>query len=538
MHSIQMLGLLEQDVLSSIEIPLLPERKEPSFTLSRHGASQSLGPISKQEADEFDHSIFALKLDHKSTITTRSSSSSTTIMASSYRSNSDRRSAGTHRNSVLSARSSRIAPIEESPRHILVNLPNEDPPHSTSVLDHSMAGTLSSSPSQFSMHSVKSSQSSRPREASSSRINLASRFAPSWLLSTFRSAPSEPQTSPVAATGSTNVTPSATPNVTPTSKPIRLPAASPFSRTPRSNAISISSCNQSTISYGSSVPFDEDKVYNLHSYLHHSPLNTPPRGDSVLSKRSVPSTAFFSSSPSSRSNPSRPRHSLFPEQTSLARQWQHLYPGFNPKHRVKWKSIITPAGLPLTVDFFPTAAEIESLYDVSLYDFVIDPPEMRPTLVKTPTAKGSKEDVQAAWALLVMRGMVAVRLAQGFQFVIRPTATHSDDRRVAWRPKASIIDDDLAPKPAGASEVLKSTRDPVYLSMSNEIHRLSWTGEAVQVQRYVRRMSPLKSIKYQCLIWPKLGEGYIELETSFATHGLENYGWNRCVYPVWFTCFS
>jgi len=39
--------------------------------------------------------------------------------------------------------------------------------------------------------------------------------------------------------------------------------------------------------------------------------------------------------------------------------------------------MVTPACLPLSVEHFPTTAEIDSSYDVFSYDFVIDPPEMR-----------------------------------------------------------------------------------------------------------------------------------------------------------------
>lgn len=85
----------------------------------------------------------------------------------------------------------------------------------------------------------------------------------------------------------------------------------------------------------------------------------------------------------------------------------------------------------------------------------------------------------------------------------------------------------MTPKPAGTADILRSTADPVYLSMSNEIHRISYTGEAIQVKRYVRRMPPTKPFEYECLIWPKLGVGYTELKTTFTSHGLENYGWNR-----------
>ena len=127
---------------------------------------------------------------------------------------------------------------------------------------------------------------------------------------------------------------------------------------------------------------------------------------------------------------------------------------------------------------------------------------------------------------------VAVRLAQGFQFVLRsPSSVTPESEAVGTlrRPTSYITDEDVMTKPAGAAEVLKSASEPLYLSMSNEIHRIAYSGDSIQVRRYVRRMPRTKPLEYKCLIWPKLGVGYTELKTSFVSYGLENYGWNRYV---------
>jgi DEP domain-containing protein 5 len=215
-----------------------------------------------------------------------------------------------------------------------------------------------------------------------------------------------------------------------------------------------------------------------------------------------------------------------------------------PWHEIKWKAIVTPACLPLTVEYFPKAKELGREYDVYTYDFVVDPAEMRKSFMVNPPeeVKGRTPDAQrSAWALVVMRGMAAVRLAQGFQFVIQPPKMEEDSGgteskdKVPFRRTQSFLaaEDDmtLTPKFRGAAEVLQSTTEPVYLSMSNEIHRISYTGEAIQVRRYVRRMPPTQPFEYQCLIWPKLGVGYTEQKITFNSHGLENYGWNRYNLP-------
>lgn len=164
------------------------------------------------------------------------------------------------------------------------------------------------------------------------------------------------------------------------------------------------------------------------------------------------------------------------------------------------------------------------------YGFVVDPSEMRSFVVNFPSLKGSTEQVRRAWALTVMRGMAAVRLAQGFQFVLKPDSNNvadQDERRSSFFRPRSVEEDDLMSLPVGAAQVLRSVSSPVYLSMSNEIHRLAYIGDSVQIRRYVRRMPPMPALEYKCLIWPKLGVGYTEHKTTFSSTNLENYGWNR-----------
>ena len=192
--------------------------------------------------------------------------------------------------------------------------------------------------------------------------------------------------------------------------------------------------------------------------------------------------------------------------------------------------MVIPGCLPLTVEYFPPSAELESSYDMHSYDFVIDPLDMSSFIVRPPSISAHPDTVRRAWALVVMRGMVALRLAQGFQFVLRSASDNSEDdsfAQVVRRSTAYIAMDDATPKPLGAAEVLRSPDDPIYLSMSNEIHRISFKGDTVHVRRYVRRMPRSQPFKYECLIWPKLGVGYTELSTTFESQGLENYGWNR-----------
>lgn len=535
MHEIQMLGLLEHDVLSTIEVPFLPEFRDMSVT-PRDAYSEDRAP-SAVEAEQADLDLFASKRESRPTVTTRTSfasSTSSTVVPSSYRSSTvaERRGMISRRTSVASTR---IAPIEESPRRIILELPPEG---DEDGLVPSVTG-LSTSPSQSSIKSGRSvsttvsTVAAPDNVAPSATTSRLAKLTPSWLYNPFRSnlAPelqSLPNT-PVHNITPTTPTPSVRVPITP-NRPV-TPSAS-LSRSPQPMAIIQTASGRMTLSR----TYDEDPpIVNPHrgSMSRYSPLNTPPRDDPTFGKRRSNALASLnipisSSSPqsTSRTNPSRPQFAVSYTQSSLARRWEHIFPSPTYKHEVKWKSMVTPSCLPLTVEHFPSNAELESSYDVFSYDFVVDPTEMRSFMVKLPNVQGTVDEVRRAWALVVMRGMVAVRLAQGFQFVLR-SQNSPDEKSTLQRPKSFMSEENIAPKPSGAASVLNSTREPVYLSMSNEIHLISYTGEAIQVRRYVRRMPPTQPFDYECLIWPKLGVGYTELKTKFVSHGLENYGWNR-----------
>jgi hypothetical protein len=511
MHQVQMLGLLELDVLSSIEVPFLPDPPESSSTTPRE-AFEDAAP-SKVDAEQFDLDIFALKPESRFSNPSRNSltsTGSTTANSAGFR--SDKRNS--HRNSAIQTR---IDPIEESPKLIIKDLPQEDA--LTNIPSTLPTVALSTSPSQSSIRSLRSNLSAaslrtpRSSQTSSSRGTLASKLAPSWLFNPFRSGPSEPQTSPISASASPVIAVTPTPTPLPRiSSPIRMPPISKptvaqVSRSPLPVAI-----KNSPLARSSRTSEEESLAAHRASYTRRSPVNSPPPEDASFGKRRSTTSIHAVPAPSSSlvlvCNPSQPQLSVPHTQSSLARRWQHMFPQLLHKHEIKWKAITVPVCLPLTVEHFPSLSELELSYDVFSYDFVVDPSEMRSFLVKPPIVKGNSDDLRRAWALAVMRGMAAVRLAQGFQFVIRQARRNqaeSEDKGVVKRSKSLMTEEDLTPKPVGAASVLQSTADPVYLSMTNEIHRISYTGEAIQVRRYVRRVSPTKPFHYQCLMWPKLG---------------------------------
>lgn len=540
MHGMQMLGLLGPGVISAIEVPYLPSSTDPSTGLSNVEDS-----LLRAEAEKFDLDIFNPREAKREPTT------------GSVRSTTERR----HRNSMLITG---FQPIEESPKRPVLELPSVE---SKESLD---TKTIMKSPSQTSMRSILSHKSATSTRAvslkASTKGSLASKLTPAWLFNPFRTTASEPQTSQVSASAVSSRPhhPSA-PSTATTAMQAKPPAAkAPTNVMSQSPSPMTIRKPPSTMSRSSNLSrtFEEETHFGYRSSVsRRSPMNTPPRDEGLAFKRrsfpaAHPGVSVSSSSPGSSTNPTRTRSHVSYTQSSLARRWQHMLPQKLHKHDIKWDALVTPPCLPLTVEYFPTQAELDYAYEVFSYDFVVDPSEMRSFFVEPPDVKGNADEVRRAWALAVMRGMAGVRLAQGFQFVVSSPSPqgqqHQQQRqRSDEKPTAAsmrrflTVDEDPIPMPAGSAEVLSSALDPVYLSMSNEIHRISYTGEAIQVRRYVRRMLPTKSFEYHCLIWPNLGGnlspsplfplaervqpigGYTEVSTKFSSHGLENYGWNR-----------
>ncbi|KAL0946406.1 hypothetical protein HGRIS_012631 [Hohenbuehelia grisea] len=461
--------------------------------------------------------------------------------SSSYRQSTDKRS--TEKRSLASHRGQfpgvNIPPIEESPRRIMMELPPEGPN------DHGLSVTTStyvaSSPSQSSLRSLITSRTQsttgtetpgqRSRDSSTVRSSLTSKLTPSWLFSPFRNRPLEPTVSisSVRLEKSPSVNQS---NPLPQAAlPIR-PNGSSKSTSSAQPPIPVSIRNTPTTRSFAARTLEEDSVLSYRTvHARRSPMNTPPRDDNGFPKRRGSTMSHLntplSSSSGNRSNPSRPQLLVPLAQASLARRWQHMFPEVIYKHKIKWKSLVTPGCLPLSVEYLPPAFELEKLYDMFSYDFVVDLREMHPFLVKVPETTSGGDEQRRAWALAVIRGMAAVRLVQGFQFILRPPMGIGLSTKPIRRSSTLIMEEDMTPIPLGAAEILHSLTHPIYLSMSNEIHRIAYTGETIQVNRYVRRMPSIPEFNYKCLIWPKLGEGYTEHETMFSCKGLENYGWNR-----------
>lgn len=584
-----MLGLLAHDV-STLAIPHLEAQegvKLPSdFTLENGQTSQQ---AVKAMRDRFDSDVFALKNEPTSKALSRgaASSSSTRYQAgaggpppstgptSPGPHSKDRRPPLAHavseERSVLSPVSSTSSMAttvatftKEEPLPPVPSPARRGPPPEIKVpTPESSRSSRSSgpatpkqprsqSPSQLSVRSTSTSSTKDSKRRSSRAGTLTSKFGvTTWLLNsiTGRSGPSQAEASqvsiarvdvgrpPVATALPTVAKASSTASGSSTEKSSK--EDSPVKTTPQPIAIKATpgSNRRST----PAVRVEESKQALGRPRSYASPLSSSPGQDSnmlaLTARRPMP---VIEAVAAPAINPSRPLSLLSQSQSSLARRWQHIFITPTLQQNIKWKSMCTPACMPLTTEYYPSKTELEKAYQVYSYDVLVTPEVHASFMLKRTLGKTDEEE---DWPLLVMRQMAALRLALGFQFIVAPAslglpktgaATTGLETAVSTRFPGGGPGGRYAPPvhPIGASEFFKSSSDHAYLSMSNQIHRISFDPieQVIQVARYVRRTPySMESIGYGALVWPRLGDGYREVSATFAYPNLDMYGWNRFV---------
>ncbi|KAJ1029719.1 hypothetical protein NDA13_002962 [Ustilago tritici] len=214
-------------------------------------------------------------------------------------------------------------------------------------------------------------------------------------------------------------------------------------------------------------------------------------------------------------NPSNPSKNLRNDGSQLLR-WQHLFPRRLNHHAVKWRSMTTPACLPLTTLYLPSESDLVAMWSEHPHTTSISA-ETSSFLLKKSSSTHP--------ALAVLREMAYHRLAQGYQFIV-PASKQA--RTVSSR---KLVD----PKHftlRWPSELLQpgnlATGNPIFLSVTNQIHRISYdrSTSAINVKRYVRNTEySTDPIDYDCCIWPRHLPGYQTVKARFNYPDSASYNW-------------
>lgn len=218
--------------------------------------------------------------------------------------------------------------------------------------------------------------------------------------------------------------------------------------------------------------------------------------------------------------------------TSDRRRWSHLFPvltsnqqhlagnssetyqhgGVKPIHLgPNWKSLTSPAILPLTTDYYPSAKDLYTSYTESFYTLTL------PSTMSETVPKYNNHD-----ELLIE--MVCQRLASDFQLVAMDSTTDLDP---AHHHVPAIITN------RGPSGESRSHTNTViyYLSMGHRIHQMICDPElrTIDVKRYFRRdiqCQKNEPKKYRYSLWVDFTKSFHPLQQTFHEYPQPEENWN------------
>ena len=234
-------------------------------------------------------------------------------------------------------------------------------------------------------------------------------------------------------------------------------------------------------------------------------------GDSIghadgLFATSVASSITRSDLPSIRNvNASNPlkRH---PERAALFGRWQHLYPRKPRAATVKWRSLCTPASVPLTTEEFPSKYDLETNYEMSTHDVTLENPN---DMQEIPESRDT-----------LLREMLALRFSHGYQLVVGLGLVES-----------------VGPGTCDSSafftpDIIRPDGSFIFMSMGNTIQRLSLQeSDRIRVTKYIRRPRVVQppfptQISYHPNIRTILSDSY-KIRDMLFDGFLEQYPWQE-----------
>uniref|UniRef100_A0ABM5F1X3 GATOR1 complex protein DEPDC5 isoform X3 n=1 Tax=Pogona vitticeps TaxID=103695 RepID=A0ABM5F1X3_9SAUR len=188
-----------------------------------------------------------------------------------------------------------------------------------------------------------------------------------------------------------------------------------------------------------------------------------------------------------------------------------VVPGFCCTVGVDWKSLTTPACLPLTTDYFPDRQSLQNDYTEGCYDLL-------------PEADLDRRDEEGVLmtAQQVFEEFICQRLMQGYQLIVQSKAP---------KPPAA------GPPPLSSSPLYSrglvsrnrpEEEDQYWLSMGRTFHKVTLKDRIITVTRYLPKY-PYESaqISYTYSLCPSHSDSeFVSCWVEFSHERLEEYKWN------------
>ncbi|KAJ1568674.1 vacuolar membrane-associated protein iml1 [Cladochytrium tenue] len=279
-----------------------------------------------------------------------------------------------------------------------------------------------------------------------------------------------------------------------------------------------------------------------HSSFRNSPGRSGGGGGGMV--KAAPSSRRGGAAWTQGVNPCNPTR-LQQKHGQQYRRWNHIMSSAtqHPKRYASvtnWRSLTTPACLPLTTDFFPTTEELANSYRVTTYSIAPDD-EALPYERLDGSELGSLESLRAE--------LLSQRLALGFQMIV---SSAIDKTLVPGPEEPSPI---VGPGQGGSkfwtgksSTTVRAAARPYFASLGDHVHQISLdsSGKNVEVKRFLREkrgdkagdapmvtsaavaaaMDSQRFAPYICRIWPRLLSGYAQCTVRFPFSSLASYNWN------------
>ncbi|XP_063081974.1 GATOR1 complex protein DEPDC5 isoform X11 [Cavia porcellus] len=188
-----------------------------------------------------------------------------------------------------------------------------------------------------------------------------------------------------------------------------------------------------------------------------------------------------------------------------------VVPGFCCTVGVDWKSLTTPACLPLTTDYFPDRQGLQNDYTEGCYDL----------LPEADMDRRDEEGVQMT-AQQVFEEFICQRLMQGYQIIVQPKAQKPNP----------AVPPPLSSSPLYSRGLVSRSRpeeeDQYWLSMGRTFHKVTLKDKMITVTRYLPKY-PYESaqIHYTYSLCPSHSDSeFVSCWVEFSHERLEEYKWN------------
>ncbi|XP_035692025.1 GATOR complex protein DEPDC5-like isoform X6 [Branchiostoma floridae] len=188
---------------------------------------------------------------------------------------------------------------------------------------------------------------------------------------------------------------------------------------------------------------------------------------------------------------------------------------------VDWKSLTTPACLPITTDYFPEKHSLEYDYLESNYDLLA---EFEDSMEMENMEQGNRTR-QTLNTQQVFTELISQRLMQGFQLIVlpkdSPLSVPQGHTTLSSSPRFSI----------SRRKHKSEDQDEYWLSMGRNFHKVvasrSRQSYIIHVTKYKpRHPSHTNPWGYRFRLWPVYQQVYDPARTEFQHDNLENYNWN------------